>query len=128
MGLKYLRARAAVVAALSAGATFLLLRIALSRIWQAGAWHDPPPANVIALGAVGVAGILCGALLFAQPGGLPRTACVAWAVVVAILSIGLASRGHNSADLIAVLAAGVGAAALPWGTGRAGRARLARRR
>jgi hypothetical protein len=128
MDLGHLRARAAIVVVLAAGATFLLLRIARSREWQAGAWRDPPAANVIASGAVGVAGILCGVLLFARPGALSRMLCVTWAVIVAILGIALAARGDDSATIIVVLAAGVGAAVVPWGPGRAGRVGAAKRR
>jgi hypothetical protein len=117
MDLDRLRVRAALAVALAAGTTFLLLRIALSRIWHAGAWREPPLANVIALGAVGAVGILCGALLFARPGVLPRILCAGWAVIVVILSVALASYGHDSAAIIALFAAGVGAATLPRGSG-----------
>ena len=119
MRLEGARARGAIVVALSCGATFLLLRIALARIWVSGAWHDPPPVNVIALGTLGAVGIVSGALLLARPRARLWMLCVAWATVVVTLSVALAALGHNSADLIALLATVAGITGLPWARGAA---------
>jgi len=108
--------------ALSCGVTLLLLRIAFARFRETGAWNAPLSANFFLLGAVGAAGILCGLLLYVRPGVLPVTACVAWAAAVVALSFVLAGRGDESASLIALLGAGAGALALPWGSSPGGQA------
>ena len=113
--------RASIVVAMSGGVTFLFVRIASARIWASGAWREPPPANVIALGALGVAGILCGLQWLARPGSRWSVACLAWAAAATGTGIALAEVGHDSAALVVVLAVVAGIVALPrtLGAGRA---------
>jgi hypothetical protein len=97
---------------LSGAATGLLVRISLARIWAAGEWHDPPALNVIALGAMGAAGILCGARLFSRAGAASPAPCIAWAAAAVALGLVLAILGHESGLAIALLALAAGAVTL----------------
>ena len=96
--------RAGFMAVGSLVVTGVLTRIGLARIWSAGAWREPPAANVLALAVIGLFGLACAGVLWRRRGVLAVSLCLAWAAVVVGLGSALALVGHDSA-LLAILAA-----------------------
>jgi hypothetical protein len=113
--------RAGLVAAGSLVVTGVLTRIGLARIWSAGAWREPPAANVFALAAIGLIGLACAGAYWRRPSVFALSLCLAWAALVVGLGSALTLVGHDSALLAMMAAAGSGMAVLVPGARDSGR-------